>query len=345
MIAIFPEIAGRAAAGDSESLAILVRRYFGGAETESPKPDIRQLLSNVGIRIETMPMEGCGALLAKDDRGSFEIVAIVQAGCEKISERFMLAHMLGHFLFDIQPRIARSDWTVSGFQEAGCPLRRYSNGFMATELSAADLRVEERADDFAAALLLPRGMVKRAIERLTDHDSVAAFFGVTTACLVRRLAQLQQSDAPANFLAAEDRTASAGRPALQTRGGGVRGDIDAQAMLRAPASGLTSHVTPGTKSYGAIDNAPRAQATTAIPHHSPAPPHVGMPEAPRITLRARGAGAKASPTVASAAPGKEVLAQGQGKASGKVSDKSPSGMDRIREIARLLDRNRSKDGN
>ena len=308
MIAIFPEIASRAAAGDAEGLGILIRKYFGGAEPTAPRIDMRNLISSVGIKIEAMTLPALAALLAKDDRGSFEIVALLKQGLDPLAERFMLAHMLGHFLFDIQPQIARGEWTVSGFQEFTCPLKRYSVGFNAAELSVADLKVEERADNFAAALLLPRGMVRRAMDRLGDPEQVAAFFGVTRACLTRRLDQMSSGDAPVNFLAAEDRSVTM-RPASQAA-------RELTESLVAPPS-LNSN-----RRKGAIDQNPRSQSTTMVDPRGASGPSMSQPR----SRPSSGVRPDAGPA---------------GK-SGKShkSDKSLNeGMERIRQIARMLDKN------
>lgn len=200
MIAIFPEIATKAARGDIENLAVTVRRYFGGRDTFAPSPDVAELVDNVGVLVQRVPFECNGALLARDERGAFEIIAVVREGTEAAAERFLLAHMLGHFLFDVQPLIAQGDWTVSGLREVVCPMRRYIRdpGVRNAEatVSVAERQKEARADDFAAALLMPKGMVQRACDKIGDRDRVAAFFGVPRACLDRRLSQLTRSTTP-----------------------------------------------------------------------------------------------------------------------------------------------------
>src|SRR4051812_5981485 len=118
MIAIFPEIAACAKAGDVERLAILVRRYYGGNQTLAPEPCVETLLEAAGLGVKRLPMATLGALLAKDERGRFTIVALLNEQKEQDEHpatRFLLAHMLGHFLLDIQPLIATGDWQVSGY--------------------------------------------------------------------------------------------------------------------------------------------------------------------------------------------------------------------------------------
>ena len=204
MIAIFPETLACAAKGDIEELGVLVRRYYGGDETYAPCPDIRLMAGRVGMSVESLPVDALGALVAKDERGAFTIAAILSPMVDKVTERFLLAHMLGHFFIDIQPLIARGEIERSGFRENVCPARRYAQGDLAHERPSYELAKEIRADLFAAALLMPLGMVRRAVDALKEHDKVARFFGVSRSCLERRLADIGIVAAePVNFLDAE----------------------------------------------------------------------------------------------------------------------------------------------
>jgi hypothetical protein len=248
MIAIFPEIAAAAAAGDVERLAVLVRKYFAGPAVHAPQLDVASLLLGAGVEVQRLPLGGgtLAALLAKDERGAFNIVAVLGTG--KISEpsqRFLLAHMLGHFLFDIQPLIARGDLQVSGYRESACPLKRYGQGGLEAEVGGQEMRrKEERADDFAAAVLLPKGMTRKAFASFkSDVERTARFFGVTRACLVRRLTQIDVLDAPpASFLDAE-----------QSLGGAAPGapaDYDREPLQMAAPEGTSMPRAYAASSYG-----------------------------------------------------------------------------------------------
>ena len=315
MIAIFPEIAGRAATGDFENLAVLVRKYFGGRDTFAPSPDIADLVDNVGIKIQRVPFECNGALLARDERGAFEIIAIVREGTDAEAERFLLAHLLGHFMFDVQPLIARGDWTVSGFREVVCPMKRYSNGYAATDVSAADIRKDELADDFAAALLMPKGMVVRAMEKIGSLERVAAFFGVPRSCLTRRLHQIGvRENHSADFLTAE-RQMGRSAPAYDSGTGYLSRDLD-------PLDGLAREVGP-------------IASPTIVP--------------PRITIRSAGA-SKAPKAPNASAPEQPVAKSRQSipifeempRTKEESTGALQKGMERIRQIAKLLDKNTSK---
>lgn len=212
MIAIFPELVTLARAADIEKLAVMARRYYGGEETFFPRIDLERMLQNVGIRVERLVNGSQGSLLAKDEQGRFMIVALLDPQLESVAARFLLAHQMGHYLLDIQPLIARGDWQVSGYRESICPSRRYASREVSPSRQAIDARREARADAFAAALLMPIGMLRKAYERLKDRERLATFFGVAPAVLAQRLDQvgLTRSPLPQNFLDAEARLEGGG---------------------------------------------------------------------------------------------------------------------------------------
>jgi len=317
MIAIFPEIATKAASNDVENLAVLVRKYFGGSDTYAPCPDVSALVENVGIKIQRVPFECEGALLARDERGTFEIIAIVREGTPLETERFLLAHLLGHFLFDVQPLIARGDWTVSGLREVVCPERRYSNGFSLAEVSAAELKKEERSDDFAAAILMPKGMIMRAMEKIGNIGRVAVFFGVPQACLTRRLQQLGVTESGAgDFLSAERQLAAA-----------------ESGPLVAPRQAATAHLS---RDIDPLDGLARAVGPIAAPTVIP----------PRVTLRP--ASTSGNNDFSASQTPKRALQKSisvfEERPGGPESNSGTikKGMDRIRQIARLLDKSGPK---
>lgn len=212
MIAIFPELVNLARSADLEKLAVMTRRYYGREDTFRPQPDVEGLLRHAGIRVERLPHASEATLLAKDEHGKFVIIAIIQPDLEPAVARFLLAHQLGHYLLDIQPLIAQGDWQVSGFRESQCPSRRYAAGEPPAPAQAFDARREARADAFAAALLMPIGMVRKAYERLRDPERLAQFFGVTTSVVMQRLELLSLGNfaGPRSFLDAEARLAASG---------------------------------------------------------------------------------------------------------------------------------------
>lgn len=322
MIAIFPQLAAAASAGEIEQLAILVRRYFGGREVFAPRPNLQALLQAAGLAVSRIDSEEIGALLAKDERGSFAIVAVVGREVSMVSERFLLAHLLGHYLLDVQPLIARGEWQVSGFREVICPLQRYSAG--GTDLSDTDAtlaqhdaRREERADAFAAALLLPRGMVRRAAEKFREVEAVADFFAVSRACMLRRLQDIGLVAAPpANFLAAESQLA----PPVP----------DAGQPIPTPTAAAVPEVTAMPRSYAASTYGATERKTRQ-----------GKGQDQRLDNaepRRAGTMTQPSPASTSSPPSSPPSSQPSSPRSSGPQSGRGLGMERLREIARKLDK-------
>lgn len=267
MIAIFPEIATCAARGQTEELVILARRYYAGKHKFSPKLSIERILQAAGIEVGKAIMSDLGAILAKDEQGRFHITMVMASGLDEPFERnFLLAHMFGHYLFHIQPQIARGEWTVSGFREEKSPLIRYIHS---TANASAEHQVEVEADNFAASLLLPKAMLARAFEKLGTPDRLARFFQVNERCVIRRLQQIGLLAAPpANFLEAEQKLGDAGAPSHRPHAslrGSASGSMDLSADLiegsfeLGSQPGLASPLVPGARGQVA---APRAFAAS-----------------------------------------------------------------------------------
>ncbi len=190
MIAIFPEIVSCVASGDLERLSVLVRRYFVKADAQKPCVDMRTAISNLGVAIQSLRYPEYGSLLARDDKGQFTVTMVLsETALAPQHERFLLAHMLGHYMLHIQPKIAQGEFSISGFKEAVAPWERYATLESTSKLRAAELR-EVEADQFAAALLMPRAMVLKAQAKLQAIDKLAEFFGVDEAVMAARLEQL-----------------------------------------------------------------------------------------------------------------------------------------------------------
>jgi len=352
MIAIFPEIAAAAAAGDVERLAILVRRYFGGQETFAPKPGVVPLLMSAGLEVRRLAMDTLGALVAKDERGAFSITAIVSERLDIEDSRFLLAHMLGHYLLDVQPLIARGDWQMSGYRETVCPLKRYVQG--GDWVTGFDAKREARADAFAATLLLPAAMVRRAAAKLADPDQLGAFFGVSRPCMLRRLEDLGliEPGSPVNFLDAERQIGQVvekgdevqdnapAPPAADTRAHVLA--PSEQAMPRSYAASTYTNMERSTRKAGRA-----SAATTAVQASASQPPrnveqNASAGSAPRAASngpnKPPSAGPGKAPSQAPAPSAPDGVA-----ASASVSREAGlTGMDRIRELARKLDKTADK---
>lgn len=197
MLALFPELSACAKSKDIEKLAILVRTYFAGAGAAKPQIDVLDTVRQFGIPVGMAPIKYFGAIAVRDDGGDIRASILIRDNLPTQQQRFVLAHILGHFLLQIQPRLASSEWKSSGFKELIDPSRRYAFAEGLSNLSAADFAVEDLADRFAGALLMPAAMVKRATEKLVDLAKVAAFFGVEREVLERRLEDIGIADGAA----------------------------------------------------------------------------------------------------------------------------------------------------
>lgn len=319
MIAIFPETLALAKAGDVERLAVAARRYFErGAPT--PKPSMHALLAKAGMAVGQLPGAARGdgdelaALVAKDHAGTFRIAALLAPDLDPTRERFLLAHLLGHYLLDVLPLIAAGDYASGGYRETSCPLRRYALTDAVGAKSNPEERRERRADAFAAALLMPRGMLRKAYERMHgDVARTAAFFGVSKAALERRLFEIGAQDAaqtkPTSFLEAESLLAG-------TKTAQEQEPRDAE-PLDAPSSGPTMPRSYAASTYGNTERRTGKVVKASDPAAKAAEPYAKRAAAP-------------------AAPAPKSAAAGEAPAP---TENEKQGMARLREIARRLDKN------
>lgn len=325
MIAIFPEIVAAAAKGDVERLAVLARKYFGAGDAYAPRLDVQALLVYAGVEVEALPLETPGALVAKDERGAFKIVAIVGTHRDEAETRFLLAHMLGHVMLDILPVIARGDWQVSGLREVASPLKRYGQGGvdqMPGQGAGPEARREELADRFAAALIMPLGMVRRAHEKFQDVAKTAAFFGVPRACLERRLVDIGVvlSD-PVNFLDAERKL-----------GGSAQGTGHSHAFGHG-----NGHGQGGASDHGDENRSGLSAPEPSMPRSYAASTY-GQTE--RSTRRAGKSSPEEAPSAAKSTKAGKTPPRSAGQAASEAAPApvSPKGMDRLRELAKRLDK-------
>lgn len=191
MIAIFPKTVEYAVTGDIEKLVCVTREYFGGKRAYSARIDLEDIFKSVGINIETISYHSRGALVAKDQKGTFKIASVINQDVHDPRERkFLLAHLLGHYFLHIQPKIAGGDLAIQGIREDTSPMLRYGQGtFQKHHLSKTEQQDAE-ADNFAAALLMPLGFIKRSLERTTDTNKLAQLFDLPIPVLTRRMESL-----------------------------------------------------------------------------------------------------------------------------------------------------------
>lgn len=190
MIAIFPQIAACAGQRDVEKLAALVRTQFGFT---APNLDIGALMQSIGIESESLELDCFGTLLVRDEKGKFSVIALIPVGNREQVSRFRLAHLLGHFFFDVQGKIIDGHYSGHGFREVQCPYSRYIagvSGNLGETMSSDEIASENLADEFAAAILLPEALVTAAVSKGADVAALSTFFGCSPELVERRLVGL-----------------------------------------------------------------------------------------------------------------------------------------------------------
>ncbi|MGE0174290.1 MAG: ImmA/IrrE family metallo-endopeptidase [Oligoflexales bacterium] len=192
MLAIFPKVAECALDQDVEKLACMVRHYFGADKGYRPQISVLEICESISLPVYKYDLNYAGALVCKDQAGAFEACLFLNGNFATEFEReFTTAHMLGHFLLHIQPSIIRGELKSRGFKEAVSVHERYAKGVYDGTREAA---LEKQADDFAASLFMPYGMLNRARLRIGDNNKLADFFGVPPGVLARRIQTISQAE-------------------------------------------------------------------------------------------------------------------------------------------------------
>lgn len=263
MLAIFPQLAAVAASQDTESLACLVRSYFGGPQKYLPQIDMMALASNAGIEISSISIKDYGAITAKDTAGSFTVNIVLPHNLkgDHFEKNFLIGHLLGHFFLHIQPFLLRGEWSNTGFKEEYRPLLRYQQDSYSLH-QGEEMQREQIADLFAAAILLPKSLLIRAREKLQDTKAMADFFGVSVLFLERRWAEISIDNMkPQNFMAAEQQSKEIDAKMEPPRSSAINQELAQEmnsSVSRAPAS-LAQGVY-GKKAHKPQSSGPTAQS-------------------------------------------------------------------------------------
>jgi Zn-dependent peptidase ImmA (M78 family) len=232
------------------------------------------------------------------------VTAVVHPQLQVSSDRnLLLAHLLGHFLLHIQPALARGSELRQGFRELVMPCERLRGQGLAS-LTPEEQELEKAADDFACALLMPLGMVKRAHAKIGDSQRIASFFGVPQEVVQQRCLGL----APG--------AAAQQPPAAVPPGGGA-----------APTDQLAS-----TDTHSQETQSPVAPKTTKNPSQPPADQDTQSAQA-----LARGQRLLAGQRYRSQ-PQQRSVHDGQSAGDGAdTQDSAKTSLRRIRELAKRLD--------
>jgi len=179
---------------DAEAKAVLERtrcyRY--------PVP-VETVAYRLGLQVEkaTLGDDVSGVLVIENGRGMIGY----NEDQSKVRQRFSIAHELGHFQLHVEPS------TISGLfiDKRYRPSigKSYRKEFKRDDVSATGEKLQEiQANRFAAALLMPEDLIRRAIRNLEfDMDDDAAIvglaeqFNVSTQAMSLRLSTLGLFDA------------------------------------------------------------------------------------------------------------------------------------------------------
>lgn len=138
--------------------------------------DVKSVADSLDLEVQRLPLEqGTDGLLVKDEQyGKFK--AVVDSSARSHRARFTLAHEIGHFIKDYQ-----------GFPEdevAGIVERR-------DDMSSTGKDANEVwANNFAAYLLMPSGIVKQFWAENVPVEKMADIFNVSMSSLGHRLENL-----------------------------------------------------------------------------------------------------------------------------------------------------------
>ena len=191
MLAIFPEIKSCAEEGDIEKLAIMIRMYFGGVNAKKPKIDVDSVIESFGLVIQVNPEnEYMGVILVNDVNGKFQVSFLIRDGLGKMERSFLLAHMLGHFLLDVQKNLLKGDLNRYGYGERISPLIRYEQSYYPDIHKNPETSKIARADSFAASLIMPKAMFVKACQTIDDLTIIANIFGTSKPSVQQRKNEL-----------------------------------------------------------------------------------------------------------------------------------------------------------
>ncbi len=155
-----------------EQVADSVRLYDDSTAISS---DVTRIAKKLGLEVYEVEFESPDISgMIKTEAGN--TIIYVNRNDNEGRKRFTIAHEIGHFI--LHHKVVESEGIVDFRQST----KNYT--------SEAELVRETQANMFAAALLLPKGEVKRAWDQIHDIEEVAKIFHVSKKALVIRLDNL-----------------------------------------------------------------------------------------------------------------------------------------------------------
>lgn len=194
MFTIFPELVRSAWSYDEERLAILVHRYFGKGEPLKTRHDFEEMLTKAGIILcydTSQDTHGC--LLIPDDRYQYPVFCI-KKDLEWIEQKFLIANLLGHFLFDHQIKLVSGNPKMGMKKETQSPYKRFleCKRPRQSQMEYQMIRLQWLSDEFAGSLLLPKQWLKKFVEHEKEPLLIAAHFSLPLEFLHARIRHIRQ---------------------------------------------------------------------------------------------------------------------------------------------------------
>ena len=167
MFAIFPKLYNAIKLHNINEISLLIRKYFNPSSLNTNKINLNKLIENIGIQVKTAPISNnsLGFIVAKDENGIFDIQILINSNYNFIpfEKDFLIAHLLGHLFFDIQPKIIDTTWINNGFKETCSPLQRYL-----TRTNIQKHSHEDFIDEFAISLFINEHIIEQLKMSLTQ---------------------------------------------------------------------------------------------------------------------------------------------------------------------------------
>lgn len=157
-----------------DSIETKVARLLRRHEVTSAPVPVREIAEKEGIDVRFQPFHGESDVSAVLKRGATKSVIGVNSSHSSTRQRFSIAHELGHFFLHKDEAI---------FVDFGKSFSRPSLRFRNNVSSMAVNEDEIEANTFAASLLMPIPMLRRAVEEILKSDS-----DVVPDVVIRKLA-------------------------------------------------------------------------------------------------------------------------------------------------------------
>lgn len=126
-----------------------------------PPVPVRELAARIGIDVRFQPFSGDSDVSAVLKRGHETAVIGVNSAHPPNRQRFSIAHELGHYYLHAEEPV---------FIDFGSRIQKPQSRYRNAVSSEASNKEEIDANTFAAALLMPRNMVRREIATVLEND-------------------------------------------------------------------------------------------------------------------------------------------------------------------------------